>query len=177
MGTSQQLHQYLFPDDEINVFAVLDGASVPDLLAQLHEHQPDHVCLYRGELEPGLAEAAPYLIQLKPNFEFSNWLIENGQGKHWGIFAQSYADLRTLRRHFRSFLTVHDERGRPLLFRYYDPRVMRKYLPTCNAKELALVFGSVESYLVEDEDAVSMLRFTRDARKLRLEKKRLSDNN
>jgi len=46
-----------------------------------------------------------------------------------------------MRQHFRRFITVHDESGKPLLFRYYDPRVLRTFLPTCNAKELAEIFG------------------------------------
>lgn len=55
-----------------------------------------------------------------------------------------------LRRHFRRFLRVTDEQGQPLMFRYYDPRVLRVYLPTCTAEELALVFGPVSAYLIED---------------------------
>jgi hypothetical protein len=35
----------------------------------------------------------------------------------------------------RRFLRVKDEDG--LVFRFYDPRVMRVYLPTCAAGELA----------------------------------------
>ena len=61
------------------------------------------------------------------------------------------ADLRTMRNHFRKLLTVYDPNGKPLLFRYYDPRVLRVYLPTCNAEELATIFGPINSYLLEDE--------------------------
>jgi hypothetical protein len=41
-------------DDARNVYAVLDGAAIEDLLPNLAAHNPQHVCLYRGELEPDL---------------------------------------------------------------------------------------------------------------------------
>jgi hypothetical protein len=77
-----------------------------------------------------------------------------------------------MRGHFRSLLTVYDDSGRPLLFRYYDPRVLRLFLPTCNAEELKKMFGPVENYFVEDEDASKLLRFEVVSKSLR--RKRLA---
>lgn len=155
----QAVSVHLFAEEGTNVFAVLDGASVPNLLSSLYQNQPECVCLYAGELEPDMAEVAPYLIRLHRNSEFTNWVIGQGWGRHWGIFAVSQADLRTLRSHFRKFLMVYDSDGKPLYFRYYDPRVLRVYLPTCNAEELKTVFGPVEYYLLEDEEPNAALRF------------------
>jgi hypothetical protein len=150
----------LFKNEEGSTFAVLDGASVPDLLDTLDREKPEYECLYRGELAPDLAAMAPYLVRLEPESPFASWIIRHGWGNHWGIFALSSSDLRTLRQHFRRFLTVHDgETGKPLLFRYYDPRVLRVYLPTCNAEELTAIFGPVSSFVQEGEDPVSSLRF------------------
>ena len=155
------LSKHLFSEqEEMNTFAVVDGASITDLLAHLDRYQPEYVCLYRGELEPDMEEVAPYLVQVEPGSEFAEWLVGQGWGKHWGIFAVSAEDLRAMRRHFRTFLIVHDSDGKPLNFRYYDPRVLRVYLPTCNAEELATVFGPVECYILEDEDSNTALRFS-----------------
>jgi hypothetical protein len=133
---------------------------VPDLLGKLHgPDSPEFECLYSGELKPDLAEVAPYLVRLEPGSEFTLWVLEQGWGNHWGIFALSAADLRELRRHFRRFLTVYDPSGKPLLFRYYDPRVLRTYLPTCNPEELSTLFGPVSCYLLEGEKPEEMLRF------------------
>jgi hypothetical protein len=80
--------------------------------------------------------------------------------KHWGIFLTSRADLRSLRNHFRRFLMVLDPDGRKLYFRYYDPRVLRVYLPTCNAEEREIVYGDVvEGYWCEDERGKRMESF------------------
>ena len=146
------LNDRLFENEELKVFAVLDGASIPDLRFALYEHQPEHVCLYRGELEPDLAEIAPYLVRLEREADFTGWLLDEGWGRHWGIFALSPESLEVMRNHFRQFLIVYGPENEPLYFRYYDPRILRLYLPTCQADELAALFGPVASYLLEAED-------------------------
>lgn len=163
----QVLRKQVFPETGIRVFTVLDGASVPDLVPKLFEFQPEYFCLYLGELAPDMAEVAPYLVYLQTNSPFAEWVIERAWGKHWGILVHSYSDLRSLRRHFRKFLTVHDNGGKPLLFRYYDPRVLRVYLPSCNAEELQTFFGPIETFVVEDEDPTSILKFSLEEGRLK----------
>jgi hypothetical protein len=155
----QRIGSYLFAEGRKNVYAVLDGASIPDLLQSLYDHEPEYECLFRGELEPDMAEVAPYLVRLERRSAFTDRVIGRGWGRHWGIFAVSEADMRVMRRHFRTFLMVHDPHGKPLYFRYYDPRVLSVYLPTCSADELKTVFGPVEYYLLEDEGPNTALRF------------------
>jgi hypothetical protein len=167
------LGRELFSDEGLGVYAVLDGASAPDLLPRLFELQPEYECLYRGELAPDMAEVAPYLVRLEPDSEFTAWVIEQGWGKHWGVFAASEEDLRAVHRHLRKLLTVYDAEGKPMLFRYYDPRVLRLYLPTCNAEELEAVFGPLLCYALEGEDAATLLRFRLQDGKLQQESKAL----
>jgi hypothetical protein len=156
----QALKRQLFSGPPATVFTILDGASVPDLQANLASFNPEHICLYHGELEPDMAEVAPYLAVLEHDAPFIDWVLANGWGEHWGIFGVAQAaDLRGLRKHFRTFLTVYDEAGKSLYFRYYDPRVLRVYLPTCNAVELRTLFGPVSSYLVEDEEPGHVSKF------------------
>jgi len=145
----EKLERFLFAE-RARAVAVLDGAAVPDLPSKIYEMQPHAVCLYRGELEPDMAEVAPYLVELFPDTAFTNWLLSEGLGgKSWGIFARSPFSLTELRKHFRKFLTVYDEAGNPLLFRYYDPRVLVKFLPTCDAESLNSMFGRVTEYAAE----------------------------
>lgn len=154
----EQIHEHLFSGHETRVYAILDGASIRNLLQTLEENQADYVCLYRGELDPELAETAPYLIMLAPNTALTEWVL-NGFGAHWGVFAVSKSDMREMRKHFRKFLMVYDPDGKPLYFRYYDPRVLRTYLPTCNREETQTVFGPVVTYFMEGEQDGILLRF------------------
>jgi hypothetical protein len=168
--TIQLVSNHLFADEEAKVYAVLDGASVKDLLARFDEHQPERVCLYRGELAPDMAVVAPYLVRLEDETEFADWVIGKGWGGHWGVFAVAHADLDAMRRHLRRLLTVYSPEGKPMLFRYYDPRVLRTFLPTCNADELGKLFGPVASFVCEDADAGAALRFRLAAGELKTEK-------
>ncbi|MEO6786738.1 MAG: DUF4123 domain-containing protein [Chthoniobacteraceae bacterium] len=160
----QALQPILFADNHnghvLHTYAVLDGAAVPELLDQLYgDEPPEFVCLYSGDLEPDMAECAPYLIELTPDSAFTKWLLSAGWGKKWGIFAQSPENLKTMRRHFRTFLMVKDPDGKQVYFRYYDPRVLRVFLPTCTAGETELLFGPLVSYACEADRPDALLSF------------------
>lgn len=147
----ERLRDLLFGAEDESLYMILDGASVPDLLPQLSQAREEWACLYRGELEPDLAVTAPYLAKLRRESPFTDWILQEGWGNHWGVFVVSQAGLEALRRHLRHFLRVRDHTNQILYFRYYDPRVLRVYLPTCNRQEIKTVYGPVRRFLVEDE--------------------------
>lgn len=159
-----RLKSHLFPpqdDTAVYTYAVVDGANTPDLLDRLYDtRRPEFVCLHSGQLTPDRVEVAPYLVKLEARHPFTDWLLLQCWGRSRCVFAQSEAELPRLRRHFRSLLTVYDPDHRPVYFRWYDPRVLRTYLPTCNAEETTTVFGPVKAYLAEDAEPVVLLRFT-----------------
>jgi hypothetical protein len=133
----------------------------------------EHRCLYSGHLPPVLEMAAPYLIQLDHESAETRRLIELSWGNSWGLFLRSGTSLTRLRRHLRQLLMVRDTTDRRLVFRYYDPRVLRAYLPTCNGDELRTVFGPIESFWTEDrKEMEQLLEFRLDSG--RLVKKALS---
>jgi hypothetical protein len=70
--------------------------------------------------------------------------------------------METLRRHLKGLLMVKDYKGRRLLFRYYDPRVLRVYLPTCWPAELEAVFGPVKAYLLEGAEEGTVVQYRVD---------------
>lgn len=154
----EQLEKLLFSERAL-VFAVLDGASIPGLRDKFHEMRPPHHCLFRGELEPDMQEVAPYVVGLVPGTPFVDWVLAECFGKHWGIFVQSRRSLKEMRFQFRKLLTVMNEAGDPMIFRFYDPRVLNRFLPTCTPEELEAFFGSVDTFFSEDASAGKMLRF------------------
>ena len=167
----QHLSRYLFVGPGLNVYAVLDGAAVPNLRTSLHIFQPEYECLYRGELQPDMAQVAPYLVRLEPDSQFTDWVVVDGWGKHWGIFVRSAEDMAAVRRHLRSLLVVHDADGEPLVFRYYDPRVLSVFLPTCNIEQLSNFFGPLHSCLLESSTADALLRLRLSKGALKLERR------
>ena len=142
-----------------SVWAIVDCARDDRIYPALQTSGLDYLCLYSGRLLPAVEAAAPHLIELAPTYAFTPKLIEMGWGNSWGVFLRT-AEPSGLRHHLRRFLRVQDESGRTLLFRYYDPRVLRVYLPTCRADELQTVFGDISSYLVEDRNGRSLIEFS-----------------
>lgn len=156
----EQLMQRLWPrgDDE-ETYALLDGARSPEVFPRVTSSALPSRCLYIGELDPALARVAPYLVRLPRSAPATRELLEQAWGDSWGVFLRSSAPMGAVHQHFRRLLRVQDEAGRRMLFRFYDPRVLRVYLPTCRADELGTVFGPVEFFLMEAEETANILEF------------------
>jgi len=155
----EHLWQGVEGDPSLRLYALLDAARDTRIHSRLFESRIEAVSLFRGEKARELAGVAPYLVQLHRNDSFSDWLFAYGWGDSWGIMVESSADLRELGRHFQGFIMVYDPKGKPLYFRYYDPRVFRVYLPTCNESELKTVFGPVSAFYLEAEDPDYLIHY------------------
>ena len=156
------LAQQSLQDSGIWVAAILDGASVSNLVQKLQEEDAlKSVCLFSGELEQDMAEVAPYIAKLEPDSDFSEWVM-SGWGEHWGIYAVVPAELNlaAVRRHLRKLNMVYGPDNQPLYFRWYDPRVMRMVLPTFDAGQLQEMFGPVLRFVVEGETPEQGIAFS-----------------
>jgi len=162
MNTSQVsvFHEILFNRTDQLVYAILDGASFGNLASYLNHYQAEYVCLYRGELAADIAAVAPYLVRLPAQAEVTAWVLSHIGQNYPGIFVLTSASMRELRKHFRKFLMIYDEDNQPVYFRYYDPRILRCYLPSCSAEEKQVLFGPVSHYYAENEEGDQLLEFT-----------------
>lgn len=142
------------------ICALLDAARDPRIYPMIRRSRLDYRCLYQGDLHPALAAAAPYVVSLAARSAFTRELIELGWGASWGLFLRSPAILQELVRHFRQFLTVKDDTGKVFFFRFYDPRVLRVYLPTCTPAEVRALFGPVEAMSLEGEEEDTMIELS-----------------
>lgn len=157
------LHEILAQEGSPSpLFAIVDGAAVEGLPNLLDAAAANYRCLYRGELDDDLNAAAPYLLELDQKSEFGR----NFATARWGHSAAVFvhvspsADIDDLRRHFRKLNRVKGPAGEDYLFRYYDPRVLRVFLPTCDGEQLAAMFDDVVlAYVCEGEGARDAMRF------------------
>jgi len=150
---------------DATVWAVLDCARDERIYPALQASRLEYLSLYAGQLPDALKRAAPHMVELAPGYRFTRPLLEMGWGHSWGIFVRT-REPHNLRHHLRKFLRVQDEDGRRLVFRYYDPRVLRAFLPTCDPAQLQSLFGVVGGYLTEAEHGDALLEFTFDGRRL-----------
>lgn len=155
----RQIELALWPQGDAtpgSLWAILDCARDRRIYRQLQVSRLDYQCLYSGSLPTVLRVVAPHMVELSPRYGFTRSLLAQAWGNHWGIFVR-VNDWSLLRHQLRKLLTVQAEDGRRLLFRFYDPRVLRAYLPTCTAEELTQVFGPISAYYAEGGDVESCL--------------------
>ena len=142
------------------LYGVIDGARCIDLAyeAKLRFGKKIH-SLFLPEVQTQLWDVAPYLVPIDPASEFvDSW------AKRWGtaagVLLTSTADEEALAAHLRKIFVVEDDEKQEYFFRFYDPRVLRTFLPTCSAEQLEEFFGLIEALLVEDADG-GALHFSR----------------
>jgi hypothetical protein len=165
---SEAVRKRLWPNESggRDIWVILDGARDKRIYGHVVDTYLESCCLYAEALAPELELAAPYMIQLEYDDRLTLRILNEGWGHSWGIFLKSEATLKKLRRHLREFLVVTGPGGQQLVFRYYDPRVLRVYLPTCTVDELRTVFGPIDVFWTEGDDPSTLLEFRFDGVKL-----------
>lgn len=146
----QQLLQALWPAGaQPGVWAVLDGARDARIHRALLASRLEVRCLFSGRLSPSLERVAPQLVELPPAHRLFDAWLQEGWGHSWGVFVK-IDDPSNLRHHLRKLLKVEGLSRRPVLFRFYDPRVLRAFLPQARPEQLREFFGPVSAWYAED---------------------------
>jgi hypothetical protein len=148
------------------VWAVLDGARDKRVFSVVVACYTDNSYLYSGDLPSDLKLAALYLVSIDPEDHTTQYILLRAWDNSWGISLRSTSNMETLRRHLKRLLMVKDQKGHRLPFRYYDPRLLRVYLPTCWPAELEKVFGPVKAYVVEGAESGTAVQYRLDGGRL-----------
>ncbi|MDZ4848463.1 MAG: DUF4123 domain-containing protein [Pirellulaceae bacterium] len=145
----------------VRMYIVVDGCQANEfvLLAKEKYSQPAR-SLFKGALASceEMELVAPYFLCTDVQSDFLNQWTEYW-GMNAGVMFTSSAEPRVIFRHLRSVFVVQDESDQEYFFRFYDPRVLRVYLPTCTTEELAEFFGPIKSFMLESEDLQSIQTF------------------
>ena len=144
------------------LYGVVDAARDQEL-ASVARDRPGQKCLFTDDPGSHMADVAPYLVPIDfhPRYPFAGSeyldLWAEHLGNSAGILLLTKADPAPLWEHLRNLFRVTDEEDHKYFFRFYDPRVLRLYLPTCTANEAQEFFGPLGRILVESETAGEML--------------------
>jgi len=148
-------------EPEENLYAIVDSARDPYLaLVPRAALALETRTLFQGEMAPRLDHVAPHLVRIPPDSPYLELWTEKW-GSCAGILLLTREEPEVLHRHLRSIYVACDEDDNEYLFRYFDPRVLRTYLPTCNREELDEFFGPVRCILLEAETPYGLLSCTR----------------
>lgn len=145
-------------DNGGKLYAIIDAARNEAVLQKLALEESRFDSLFKGsKVEEQYFAVSPFLVECNEKTEPLNWLTSNVWGTSVGVFFTSSDGFVNHFTHFRRFLEVVTEEEKKLYFRFFDPRVLRVYLPTCTAEELTLLFGTATSFLVESEEGGNIL--------------------
>jgi hypothetical protein len=142
------------------LYAILDAARDPVILARLvMDCKEEYQSLYEVEEGAKLVAFAPYLVALPRELAFLETLVRDGWGKSWGIYLTCDKPFEDVRKHLRRFLTVELETSEKVLFRFYDPRVLRVFLPGCTPEEAVEFFGPIREFALEGEEPTLIVEY------------------
>ena len=156
----RHLRSHIRPGEKL--YGVVDGARDMELAYEAKCFYGQEIrSLFEGDMAPALAEVAPYMVPIELEQDYlKNWC------RRWstnaGILLATAANPDSLYSHLRSIFVVKDEEGAESFFRFYDPRVLRVYLTTCNSADRKEFFGPVRAFFVSDEDTEKLLHLDRD---------------
>ncbi|WP_247263057.1 MULTISPECIES: DUF4123 domain-containing protein [Pseudomonas] len=121
-------------------------------------------------LAPVLPPPAQPESQLTSTSPASRELLDRGWGRAWGIFifAPAALPMSAIRLHLKKFLRVRTEDKKLLMFRYYDPRVLSVFLPTCTDEEFTKFLGPLNRLLVESDEGARWNLFDLEDQRLRI---------
>ncbi len=142
------------------LFTVVDAARAP--LGPFQAEQAELECqsLFSGDMGGRLKEVAPYLIDFPLDGPFKDWWFSQWADSI-GILVETTATAFTLRKHFRTLLMVRDNTGKLCYFRFYDPRVLRAFLPACSKEELERFFGPIIAFHCESDGGTALITYRR----------------
>ncbi|MGL4674221.1 MAG: DUF4123 domain-containing protein, partial [Wohlfahrtiimonas sp.] len=106
----------------MHLYALVDAGNAPGFLEMLATYDPPVSCLYNEPLQDGMAERAPYIVELTSG-PVKNWLSK--LTTPWGLYIISdKANFLEMRKHLRRYtFAIIPIEEKPVFFRFYDPRV------------------------------------------------------
>jgi hypothetical protein len=136
------------------LYAILDAARDERVLILCRESAEEFRSLYEGVKGDALEDVAPHLVRFEKGSGLLERLLSDGWGKSFGVFFESRASFKSVRRHLRRLLMVEeDTTAARLYFRYYDPRVLREFLPIATVRQADEIFADViDGFFIESED-------------------------
>ncbi|MCK6683739.1 MAG: DUF4123 domain-containing protein [Thermoanaerobaculia bacterium] len=140
-----------------DLYGILDAARDPGLFRWIESCREEKQSLFDGPAATELEEEAPYLIRFSHGSSALRELVSECWGASCGIFLSSPATFPDVRKHLRRFLRVEFEGEGEVYFRFYDPRILRAFLPSCTSQQASGFFGPVMAFHVEGEDGESLL--------------------
>lgn len=127
-------------------YAVIDLAVAEDMQALVTRLPPDAGETLLARSMPAKVRAVgPWLVQLAQAPQVAAALAKMDAGVPWGYYLHSPVAMTSLRQSLRRFnLAQLPDAERPVLFRYWDPRVMQVWLDVATDHQRRQLFQWID---------------------------------
>ncbi len=175
--TGPVLHEFICkrrqPGEQL--YGVVDAARNRQLAkAAWASFELERWSLFGKNVSTQMTDVSPYLVTFNHRYQYpykaSGYLDLWAEqlGNSCGILLLSDAHPRTLWEHLSQLFRVSDEDGSRFFFRFYDPRVLRVFLPTCTEKQTLDFFGPIRCLFMESEKSNQILECNFDRTGIRI---------
>ncbi len=137
--------------EDCHLYGIVDSARNDEVFRYLVTGDVKYKSLFEDTMDVQSYGVSGFLVECKKESPLFRWLTTEAWGDNCVIFFISKASFEGLFSHFQKFNRVYLEGDDVVLFRFYDPRVLRTYLPTCNQNEIETFFGEVKSFFAESD--------------------------
>lgn len=143
--------RYLIYDTALN--------GLPTLLV-LQKYYTVNQSLFKGTKDEALIEASPWLFRVDSEQD-GNLSEEMDLSMLFTLQFDSAGDIHALSTHLRKFIyQVID--GREYFFRFYDARVLKKFLPTCDEEQVLEFFGPIDQFMIGGDTENEVIQFRQE---------------
>jgi len=133
------------------IYAVLDRSAAASFL--------DAVRSEGGAVEVLSETTGACLTSVNPESRIAAQLAADGWGKRWGIYVTSHQQPTIVRNHLRRFQTLLSQDGAEFQFRFFNPLLLRGFLPTLSGDEAKTLFGPISAILTEGANPDELMLF------------------
>ncbi len=141
--------------------------SAYDLMV-LKKHYAQHQSLFKGTKDEALEDSGPWIFAVDGRLQE---IVdkENGVANRYSVLIESGEEMEAVVAHLKQFIYQTIE-GREYFFRFWDGRVLAKFLPTCESAQLNEIFEDIDCFAVESGKKGEAIVFTQERGRLREDK-------
>lgn len=144
-------------------YVILDAARLDEKMEEVAKLNSSGLPLLNSKEEVYVQKLSAFLFTFQSAGDFANLIVKEGWGQSWGIYVSTSKSFSDLLQHLSKNMYASTEAGEIMYFRFYDPRVLRIFLPTCDLIQLREFFGPVQKFIAEDEDPQFALIYSLNA--------------
>ena len=127
-------------------YALIDLATATELRSIIGKVPPSKALTLFAENTPSkLSMYGPWLVNLSKSPETQEALKTFGDGVAWGYYINSTFEIVSLRQSLRKFnVVLLGDARKEVMFRYWDPRVMRAFLDVATLSQRNKFFELID---------------------------------